>query len=114
MQRMNSDLCAFHLRALDAVLAVLTPDMVGFAEDMSYNQGPMLSEGLFQEFIAPYYRQLVPRLKHAGMKVFVDSVGQVRELLLWLVDCGIEGIYPLERQSGVDDQAIRKKYGQGP
>ncbi len=110
MQRMNRDLSAFHLRALDAVLAILTPDMVGFAEDMSYNQGPMLSEDLFQEFIAPYYRQLVPRLKQAGMKVFVDSDGQVRELLPWLIDCGIEGIYPLERQSGVDVQAIREKY----
>ena len=33
-----------------------------FAEDMSYNHGPMLSKALFDEFLAPYYRRLVPRL----------------------------------------------------
>jgi uroporphyrinogen-III decarboxylase len=84
--------------------------MVGFAEDMSYNHGPMLSQNLYNQFVGPYYRQLVPRLKAAGMKVFVDSDGQVHELLPWLIDCGIEGIYPLERQSGVDVQKIRAAY----
>jgi len=27
---------------------------------MSYNNGPMISERHFDEFIAPYYRQVVP------------------------------------------------------
>lgn len=110
MMRINSDLTAFHERTLDALLPILTPDMVGFAEDMSYNHGPMLSHDLFESFVAPFYRRLVPRLKATGMKVFVDSDGQVHELLPWLIDCGIEGIYPLERQSGVDVQAIRVRY----
>jgi hypothetical protein len=108
--RINSDLVQFHQRSLDALLAILVPDMVGFAEDMSYNHGPMLSQNLYNQFVGPYYRQLVPRLKAAGMKVFVDSDGQVHELLPWLIDCGIEGIYPLERQSGVDVQKIRAAY----
>lgn len=110
MLRINSDLAAFHERTLDALLPILTPDMVGFAEDMSYNHGPMLSHDLFETYVAPFYRRLVPKLKATGMKVFVDSDGQVHELLPWLIDCGIEGIYPLERQSGVDVQAIRAQY----
>ncbi len=110
MQRMNHDLIEHHKRTLDRLLDILVPDMVGFAEDMSYNHGAMLSEDLFAQFVAPCYRTLVPQLKAAGMKVFVDSDGLVDELLPWLVDCGIEGIYPLERQSGVDVAAIREHY----
>jgi hypothetical protein len=110
MRRINEDLVRFHQRTLDALLPVLVPDIVGFAEDMSYNHGPMLSRDLFDQFIGPYYHRLVPRLKAAGMKVFVDSDGQVHELLPWLIGCGIEGIYPLERQSGVDVNEIRAQY----
>ena len=31
-------------------------------------------------------------------------------MLPWLIESGIEGIYPLERQSGVDINMIRKLY----
>ena len=110
MLRINQDLTDFHQRTLDALLSILTPDIAGFAEDMSYNHGPMLSRELFGRFIAPFYRQLTPRLKSAGVKVFVDSDGQIWDLLPWLIDCGIEGIYPLERQSDVDVAAIRTQY----
>lgn len=110
IELINSDLVAFHQRTLNALLPILVPDMAGFAEDMSYNKGPMLSKNLFDQFISPCYRKLVPRLKDAGIKVFVDSDGQVHDLLPWLISSGIEGIYPLERQSGVDVSMIRARY----
>ena len=54
MHRMNSDLASFNLRVIEALFDVLVPDMVGFAEDMSYNLGPMLSQESFYEFLLPY------------------------------------------------------------
>ena len=110
MHRINRDLVAHHLRTLDALLPVFTPDMVGFAEDMSYNNGPMLSRDLFDEFLLPYYRQVVPAIKKRGIKVFVDTDGQLETMIPWLLDAGIEGIYPLERQSGVDVARIRRNH----
>lgn len=110
MHRINRDLAAFNLRTLEALFTVLTPDMVGFAEDMSYNNGPMLSRDCFNEFLLPYYRQIVPAIKARGVKVFVDTDGQVEPMIPWLLDAGIEGVYPLERQSGVDIARIRRDY----
>ncbi len=110
MHRINRDLAQFHLRTLEAVLPVLRPDMVGFAEDMSYNNGPMLSREIFDEFLKPYYQQLIPVIKAAGIKALVDTDGQVEPMVDWLLDAGIEGVYPLERQSGVDVARIRKNY----
>ncbi len=110
MHRINRDLTAFHLRTIEALFKVLKPDMIGFAEDMSYNNGPMLSEDCFNEFLLPYYRQIIPSIKSVGVKVFVDSDGQVEPMIPWLLDAGIEGVFPLERQSGVDIARIRRDY----
>lgn len=112
MHRMNRDLVAFQQRTLEALFAVLRPDMVGFAEDMSYNNGPMLSRACFEEFIQPYYRQTVPIIQAHGVKVLVDTDGQVEPMIPWLLNAGIEGIYPLERQSGVDVARIRRNHPQ--
>ena len=110
MRRMNNDLADFNLRAVEALFPILKPDMVGIAEDMSYNHGPMLSYDLFKEFLLPYYRKIIPYIKSQGVKVFADSDGEITPMIPWLEEAGIEGVYPLERQAGVDIAAIRKKY----
>lgn len=110
MHRINRDLAQFHERTLDALFRVLTPDMAGFAEDMSYNNGPMLSEPCFDEFIQPYYRMLIPRLKERCIPVMVDSDGRVDALIPWIQRAGIDGVYPLERQAGVDVAELRQRH----
>lgn len=110
MKRINKELTAHSLRGLEAVFKVITPDMVGFAEDMSYNHGPMISKDLFDEFLAPFYREVVSYIKGKGIKVLVDSDGDVMPLIPWLREIGIEGIYPLERQAGVDVSEIKRLY----
>ena len=77
------------------------------AEDMSYNNGPMISEGLFNEFIKPYYEILIPEIKKHGTRVFVDSDGDINKVIPWFVGAGVEGILPLERQAGVVLERIR-------
>ncbi|HEY3330785.1 MAG TPA: uroporphyrinogen decarboxylase family protein [Capsulimonadaceae bacterium] len=110
MHRMNSDLADFNMRAIDALLTVLTPDMVGLAEDMSYNNGPMLSEACFAEFLLPYYHRLVPKVHSYGVPVLLDSDGDVESMIPWLQRAGIDGVYPLERQAGVDIVRLRERF----
>lgn len=107
MHLMNEDLTRFNLQIIDQVTDVCTPDFMTFAEDMSYNHGPMLSEPLFEEFIAPYYRKIIPVLKERNIMPIVDSDGDVGPLADWLDAVGVEGILPLERQAGVDIAALR-------
>ncbi len=109
MKEINARLTEYHLQCLQSVSQILRPDFMTFAEDMSYNLGPMLSRDTFDEFVAPYYRQLIPEIKALGMVPIIDSDGQVEPMIDWLVDSGIEGVLPLERQAGVDVAAIRQK-----
>lgn len=110
MHRINDELADFNIRALDALFRVLKPDMVGFAEDMSYNNGPMLSREQFDEFLAPYYRRVIPHIRKQGVRVLVDTDGDVTDMIPWMMAAGIEGVYPLERQAGVDVNWIRRQY----
>ena len=107
MHRINSDLAEWICRVIDELCDVCVPDFMTFAEDMSYNHGPMLSEGLFDEFILPYYQRVVPRLRERGVLVIVDSDGDVTAAADWFERAGMDGILPLERQAGVDVAAIR-------
>jgi hypothetical protein len=111
MHRMNRELLAYNLTLLDRFCAeVCVPQFMTFAEDMSYNHGPMLSKELFDEFLAPYYRPIVTELKRRGIRVFVDSDGDVMPLIPWLKEVGVEGILPLERMAGVDVAHIREQH----
>ena len=108
LHAINQDLLEHNLRALEQFCQVCTPDVAFFEEDMSYNHGPMISKSHFDEFIAPYYRSVVSKLKEYGIIPLVDSDGNVESMISWFTDLGVEGFYPLERQSGIDIGRVRK------
>jgi hypothetical protein len=110
LRRMNEDLCAYNMACLRRVLEILTPDVMTFAEDMSYNSGPMLSREHFDEFIMPYYRRIIPLAKERGVIPMVDTDGNVTDLIPWLKDAGVEGCLPLERMAGTDVAELRRVY----
>ena len=110
MHRVNRDLCDFHKRTLEVIYSLITPQFMTLAEDMSYNLGPMCSREQYDEFLLPYYKELVPLIQARGTKVLIDTDGNVEPLIPWFLDGGIEGILPLERMAGVDVNRIREQY----
>ena len=110
IHRINLDIVEHTKHVFDQVFDIFVPDFVIYAEDMSYNLGPMLSEAHFDEFILPYYRVTVPLVKRTGARVIVDSDGDISRTIPWFLRAGAEGMTPLERQAGVDVPALREKY----
>jgi len=110
MHRMNQDQADYLLSILKWLAPICRPAFMTFAEDMSYNHGPMLSHDLFDDFLLPYYRQVVPVLEEMGTRVLVDTDGDVTAMVPWLQTAGIEGVLPLERQAGVDAIALRRQF----
>ncbi len=110
MHRMTADLAEHSIDLLRRLAEISPPDFVTLAEDMSYNHGPMLSEAMFDEFLAPYYRQVVPVIEEIGSVPIVDSDGDVTEMAPWLERVGARGVLPLERQAGVDGMALRRAH----
>ncbi len=110
MHIINKDLLKYNLQMIDKFCGVCKPDFMTFAEDMSYNNGPMISKELFDEFIKPYYKKIVPKIKENNIVAFVDTDGNIEDLLPWFLDTGIEGFLPLEKQAGVDIVKLRSIY----
>jgi uroporphyrinogen-III decarboxylase len=110
LHRMNQDLLEFNLRLLDQIAKIGRPTFMTVAEDMSYNNGPMISRELMDEFMSPYYRQMLARAQDMGMLTIVDTDGDVTLLVPWLLENGVEGVLPLERQAGVDGLALRRQF----
>lgn len=110
MSRITQDLCDFNMRGLKELFKIMKPDFVGYAEDMSYNHGPMLSEECFDKFMLPHYILMNGLCHENGVKTLVDTDGDVTSMIPWFIKSGIDGVYPLERQANVDIAAIRRDY----
>ena len=110
LHRINQDLLEFNFGLLDQMLESCVPTFMTIAEDMSYNFGPMISKRTFDEFVAPFYRQLIPRLQEHNIPLIMDTDGDVTMLVPWLQELGVTGVLPLERQAGVDGNRLREQF----
>jgi len=110
VHKINDDLLQFNLVIIQRMEKVCIPTFITFAEDMSYNHGPMISQKVFDEFMAPYYLKIMETLNELNVITIMDTDGDVTELVPWLNSVGIRGVLPLERQAGVDGNILREKY----
>jgi uroporphyrinogen-III decarboxylase len=110
MHRMNEDLLRYNMKLISAVQDVFEPAFVCFNEDLSYNHGPMLSREMFDEFIAPYYREIVPLIRKQGLVAMVDTDGFMEDTIPWFESVGVNGSGPIERMAGNDVCRMRKNH----
>lgn len=100
--RICEDMTNWNKRVVEYCKNSFDFDFMTFGVDLSYNHGPMLSKEMFDEFMAPYYKKLVPLIKDSNCITVVDSDGDITKPVEWFSEVGIEGVLPLERQAGVD------------
>ncbi len=83
-----------------------------FWEDMAYKRGSLINPRLFRRFALPHYRRVCDWLRGRGIRhIWLDSDGDIHELIpLWL-EAGINGLWPFEVQAGMDVVQIRRVYG---
>lgn len=96
---------------LDGILTMIQPSTLFFEEDFSGKTGPMISPELFEEFISPCYREIIPFLKKRGVgQVFLDTDGDFVAMIPAMMDCGIDGVLPVDVNAGVDIVKVRGEY----
>lgn len=110
IHRINTDLADWMLGIVERIGEFCAPDFMTFAEDMSYNNGPMLSRDMFDEFMKPYFDRIIPALRKRGILAIIDSDGDITTPAHWFEDAGLDGILPLERQAGVDIARLRREH----
>ena len=79
---------------------------------MAETHGPMISPRHFREFILSSYKRLTRFLKRNGVKlVGVDTDGDASALIPLFIEGGVNLLFPLEVQSGMDAISMRDEYG---
>jgi uroporphyrinogen decarboxylase len=73
-------------------------DAVLFGSDLAFNMNTMMSPAQFDEFIAPYLRELVEVVHGRGAKAIKHSDGNLWPVLDRLIDIGFDGIHPIQPQ----------------
>ncbi|MGD9495049.1 MAG: uroporphyrinogen decarboxylase family protein [Armatimonadota bacterium] len=88
-------------------------DYASFGEDIAYKGRAFISPGMFRRFLQPHYVRLCEAMRSHGIEtIFVDSDGDISELIpLWL-EVGINGFSPLEVAAGMDGLELRRKHGE--
>ncbi|MGD8238923.1 MAG: uroporphyrinogen decarboxylase family protein [Armatimonadota bacterium] len=81
-------------------------------DDMASVTGPMFSPAMAERILAPCWRKMVTAYRKAGAKhVILHSDGNIAPILDLLLDCGFEGINPVEYSAGLDALDLRERYG---
>jgi len=88
------------------------PEMITLWEDMCYKNGPMIGPRAFEEFMAPYYRELVGFFTNELEipVVGVDTDGEMSLLIPKFVDAGVNMLWPFEVQAGMDVLKVREQW----
>jgi len=102
----------FYKGIFDRTLLNQDVDCVLIWEDMAFKSGPLIGPKLFEEFMLPYYKEVISRIRSYGVQhVMVDSDGNNWQLLDLFVEAGVNVFLPLEIAAGMEPVEIREKYG---
>jgi len=81
------------------------------ADDIAYNQGPMVSPKFVADHLLPCWQAQVAAANELGMPVFFHSDGNLNALMPFIVDAGFDGLQCIEPAAGMDIEAIKKENG---
>ena len=97
---------------LDQVLGKIDFDLAGGWEDICFKSGPLISMGFFKSVVVPRYKRISAKLKAAGIDIwFTDCDGDVRPLLPYFLESGINCLFPFEVNSCSHPGELLDEYG---
>lgn len=89
--------------------ANLSP-VVLVACDIAHKQGLLISPEFLRREYFPRVKQIVSAYHEHGMKVFYHSEGNLWQVLDDLINCGIDGLNPLEPDADMHAEELKKHY----
>ena len=79
--------------------------------DYAYKNGPFMSPKIFKEIILPELKREVQAFKKLGAFVVLHSDGNIKPLLDYIVESGVDGVQSLDPQAGIDIGEVKELYG---
>jgi uroporphyrinogen-III decarboxylase len=94
----------------------VTLDEVFLAEDICFNNGPLISPDMMREFLFPYYQQLIANIrrrqidKTRHLYIQIDTDGKAEPVIPVYQEIGMDVMSPFEVASGCDVVELGKQF----
>ncbi len=101
-------------QALDTIdtLAEAGADFIYMPNDIAFNTNPFISPDHFAEFVTPYWKKQVDRVKEHGLYAFIHTDGMIMPVLDQLLDLGAHCLQSIDPMAGMDIAEVKKRtYG---
>lgn len=97
---------------LDQVLGHFDFDYASGWEDICYKAGPIVSTRFFKNVVMPRYKRINDKLKAHGIDIwYTDCDGNVRPIMPYFLEGGINCLFPYEVNSCVHPAVLLDQYG---
>jgi uroporphyrinogen decarboxylase len=104
--------CVMVEHFLDQVLPHFHFDYASGWEDICYKAGPIVSKKFFKTVVMPRYKRIHQKLKAANIDLwYTDCDGDVRPILPYLMEGGINCLFPFEVNSCTHPADLLNEYG---
>jgi hypothetical protein len=100
----------FYKRVFERGREELNLDAFLISDDLGTQTGTFFSEDLFDEFFAPYYRELFDKCHELGMHMWLHACGNIERILPRFFDMDLDVIHPIQK-GAMDQVATAGKYG---
>ena len=105
----HAELCVRQLESLPDDIVI---DHASWWEDMAGRSGPLVGPHTFREFLQPGYHRVMTECKRRGCVLgIVDCDGNPHDIVGNWLEEGVNIMFPLEVQAGVDPYAWREEFG---
>ncbi|MBI5685859.1 MAG: hypothetical protein HZC54_12370 [Verrucomicrobia bacterium] len=87
-------------------------DLYLVISDLGTQRGPLISTGMFREFIAPYLKQMTALIHSLGGKALYHSCGTIRLFIPELIECGVDVLDPIQPTCiEMQPESLKREFG---
>ena len=86
-------------------------DFVFTGDDYASTAGPFMSPAMFREFLYPGLQRVMGGYRALGLPIIKHSDGDIRPVLVMILDSGIDCLDPIDPMAGLDIGEFKAKYG---
>ena len=86
-------------------------EVVILGDDYASNRGPMMSPGIFRQFLLPRLKTMVDMIHEEGAFCIKHSDGNLYSLLEMIVSAGPDGLNPIEPVAGMELRRVKQLVG---
>ncbi len=110
VHRLYRALTDFYAGLIDRIGTELHADGVFTSDDIGMQTGPFFRETIFDEFFAPYYRELAEHAHARGMHFWLHACGNIEPFIPKLIDLGLDVLHPIQKYT-MDEREIARRHG---